>query len=78
MKSTFFIVSLLLAYLIKKYKVQYPDHRTIKMNIMLSHLLVIGSILFLFISIQWLSRRKKAKLQHTAQRRFHPKQEVAA
>jgi hypothetical protein len=48
------------------------------MNIMLSHLLVIASILFLFVSIQWLSRRRKAKLQHTAEQRFHAKQEVAA
>jgi len=50
----------------------------IKMNIMLTHLLVIGSILFLFISIQWLSRRKKAKLRHSTQRSFSRKQEVAA
>jgi hypothetical protein len=45
---------------------------------MLTHLLVIGSILFLFVSIQWLSRRKKSKLRHSTQRRFHAKQEVAA
>ena len=42
------------------------------------HLLVIGSILFLFVSIQWLSRRKKAKLHHSAPQGFSAKQEVAA
>ncbi len=45
---------------------------------MLTHLLVIGSIFFLFVSIQWLSGRKKAKLHHSAQQRFQTKQEAAA
>ncbi|QNA42996.1 hypothetical protein [Lacibacter sediminis] len=45
---------------------------------MLTHLLVIGSIIFLFVSIQWLSRRKQAKFRQSAQRQFHPKQEAAA
>jgi uncharacterized membrane protein YecN with MAPEG domain len=44
---------------------------------MLTHLLVIGSILLLFVSIQWLSQRKKAKLRHS-QQGFSAKQEVAA
>ncbi|MBP6687560.1 MAG: hypothetical protein KA160_06845 [Lacibacter sp.] len=46
---------------------------------MLIHLLVIGTIVFLFVTIQWLSRRKQLKLrQTTTQQQFHQKQEAAA
>lgn len=78
MKRTFFIVSLLPCSPIKECKVQYPDYRILKTNIMFTHLLVIGSILFLFVSIQWLSRRQKAKLRHSTQTGFSAKQEAAA
>ncbi|WP_164972793.1 hypothetical protein [Lacibacter luteus] len=46
---------------------------------MFTHLLVIGSITFLFISVQWLSQRsKQAKKAKTTTAAFNQKQEAAA
>ncbi len=46
---------------------------------MLIHLLVIGTIIFLFTSVQWLSQRAKLKKQdHPSSKTFEQKQEAAA
>jgi|GEM_PF-3034690 hypothetical protein len=46
---------------------------------MFTHLLVIGSITFLFVSVQWLSQKAKVKKQtKTASANFDQKQEAAA
>ena len=44
---------------------------------MLIHLLVIGTIIFAFVSVQWLSRAKQSKRQ-LVKNRFPSKQEAAA
>lgn len=46
---------------------------------MFTHLLVIGSITLLFVSVQWLSQKTKSKRQtKTATANFEQKQEAAA
>lgn len=46
---------------------------------MFTHLLVIGSITLMFVSVQWLSQRTKLKKQtKTASANFDQKQEAAA
>ncbi len=46
---------------------------------MFTHLLVIGSITLLFVSVQWLSQKTKTKKQaKAATANFNQKQEAAA
>lgn len=44
---------------------------------MLIHLLVIGTIILAFVSVQWISRAKQSK-QQLIKNRFLAKQEAAA